>query len=469
MGSNALAAEQVSQQASVSGPFGSSFLNAALSECFGRDLSGLSSTRDDRGNADIGARASTRGTEISLGADIREDTNDLDAMQTIAHEVAHALNGGGSAATQLDQPGDRGEEQADRAGAGFREWAARGFEGPAPALEVATGGRAAVHRDAHNRTPVRGRPMLREGSHGSQVVALQQALNAHGIRTSVDGSYGPRTRASVMAFQRQAGIEVDGVVGPQTASKLNAGGAQAAPQAGPSAATGVVLTGRPALSFNSRGAQVSLLQRRLADLGAQVTVDGVFGAQTHRAVRAFQRANGLGVDGVVGPNTANRLNSGNAAQIPASASAGGGSFDAAGFDNLRDAVIAAAESHMGAPYYWGADGPGMFDCSGFVLWVLRQDTGLIRWGDDTAAGIRNRLPATNRPEKGDPVFYSGNNGVTHVEFYMGTGSRTIGASGGGSRTHGDDPGAKVQYGDYTRDRRRKSFGSISELIRQRLG
>jgi peptidoglycan hydrolase-like protein with peptidoglycan-binding domain len=52
------------------------------------------------------------------------------------------------------------------------------------------------------------------------------------------------------------------------------------------------------LEKGDRGVRVERVQRALG-----VTVDGVFGRATWRAVRRFQRRRGLHVDGVVGPAT----------------------------------------------------------------------------------------------------------------------------------------------------------------------
>jgi peptidoglycan hydrolase-like protein with peptidoglycan-binding domain len=52
-----------------------------------------------------------------------------------------------------------------------------------------------------------------------------------------------------------------------------------------------------------RGPEVVALQQRLNDLGAQLTVDGIFGTGTRAAVMTFQVAHDLIADGVAGPLT----------------------------------------------------------------------------------------------------------------------------------------------------------------------
>ena len=59
----------------------------------------------------------------------------------------------------------------------------------------------------------------------------------------------------------------------------------------------------PVLRLGDRGAAVVTLQRRLNVWGARLVVDGAFGDKTLAAVKAFQSARKLAVDGVVGPLT----------------------------------------------------------------------------------------------------------------------------------------------------------------------
>ncbi|MEO3849979.1 penicillin-insensitive murein endopeptidase [Streptomyces sp. B8F3] len=59
----------------------------------------------------------------------------------------------------------------------------------------------------------------------------------------------------------------------------------------------------PTQSSGNRGTDVLALQHLLTGQGVPVTADGVFGPATTTAVREFQSAKGLGVDGIVGPQT----------------------------------------------------------------------------------------------------------------------------------------------------------------------
>lgn len=58
--------------------------------------------------------------------------------------------------------------------------------------------------------------VVRSGSRGNAVNILQQLLVDAGYRVSVDGVFGPQTNDAVRAFQRDVGIAVDGIVGPNT-------------------------------------------------------------------------------------------------------------------------------------------------------------------------------------------------------------------------------------------------------------
>ncbi len=79
---------------------------------------------------------------------------------------------------------------------------------------------------------------------------------------------------------------------------------------GPAPAPSVVVTSAPAYpgylmrqDNNKVDGNVHTWQARMAQRGWTIGVDGIFGPQTLRVVRAFQAEKNLGVDGIIGPRT----------------------------------------------------------------------------------------------------------------------------------------------------------------------
>ncbi|WAH64909.1 peptidoglycan-binding protein [Xanthomonas hortorum] len=83
-----------------------------------------------------------------------------------------------------------------------------------------------------------GNGTLRQGDHNPDVGKMQQDLNrlgvrdAQGNRLAEDGRFGDNTREAVIAFQKQHGLQPDGVVGRNTQAALSALPAQTQMQAG---------------------------------------------------------------------------------------------------------------------------------------------------------------------------------------------------------------------------------------------
>lgn len=63
---------------------------------------------------------------------------------------------------------------------------------------------------------------LTVGDKGDAVKTLQTKLNKVGYKLTVDGEYGSATKAAVTSFQKKYNLEVDGVAGKNTITKLNA-------------------------------------------------------------------------------------------------------------------------------------------------------------------------------------------------------------------------------------------------------
>ncbi len=66
-------------------------------------------------------------------------------------------------------------------------------------------------------------PVLRSGSKGSTVRAMQALLTGYGISvgtSGLDGSFGPATYKALKEYQGSNGLDPDGVCGPKTWEKL---------------------------------------------------------------------------------------------------------------------------------------------------------------------------------------------------------------------------------------------------------
>jgi len=74
--------------------------------------------------------------------------------------------------------------------------------------------------DAAGSSPAYPGSPLRQGSKGANVRTMQQRLSDLGYALSVDGNFGPGTRAVVLEFQGKKGITCDGCCGPGTWAAL---------------------------------------------------------------------------------------------------------------------------------------------------------------------------------------------------------------------------------------------------------
>ena len=204
---------------------------------------------------------------------------------------------------------------------GSQEMAQQGY-GAMEILRYYYGDDIELVRDAPVQSLGRSYPRtpLRLGSTGENVAVMKTMLNR--ISQSypaipkvfpVTRTFDQKTQEAVRTFQSVFNLAVDGVVGKATwykmvylyvglnrLSELVSLGQQF---------QGVSFQYPGLLRQGDRGSDVSILQYMLA-LTAEfdpalmdVQVDGVFGARTAQAVRAFQRQRGLQVDGVVGERT----------------------------------------------------------------------------------------------------------------------------------------------------------------------
>jgi hypothetical protein len=79
-----------------------------------------------------------------------------------------------------------------------------------------------THTTPPAKVPALTSGLLKQGTSGPDVKALQQALAAVGESPGkIDGVFGAQTETALVAFQKGAGISADGVYGPATKAALD--------------------------------------------------------------------------------------------------------------------------------------------------------------------------------------------------------------------------------------------------------
>jgi peptidoglycan hydrolase-like protein with peptidoglycan-binding domain len=117
---------------------------------------------------------------------------------------------------------------------------------------------------------------------GPAVVELQQLMTTLGYYSGpIDGIYGDATTEGVKAMQEDLGVTVDGIYGPETHAALD----------------------------DKAASIVSQVQTVLAEYGYyDGEIDGSYGPETQAAVTELQQDLGVTADGRLGPETVNAFN-----------------------------------------------------------------------------------------------------------------------------------------------------------------
>ena len=131
------------------------------------------------------------------------------------------------------------------------------------------------------------------GDRSTAIELISNTLLRLGFITAPSDIFDEKLTQGIKAFQQERGLTATGIINEITARSLEEARFK---------------LGDRVLSFNSssvmRGDDVSNLQDRLIQMGFNCgKVDGVFGANTERAVREFQKSVGIAVDGKCGPAT----------------------------------------------------------------------------------------------------------------------------------------------------------------------
>ena len=195
---------------------------------------------------------------------------------------------------------------------------------------------------------------LHAGMSGDAVTALQNSLVAAGyLARTVDGDYGSTTKEAVYLFQKDKGLTATGEADDATRDAI-----RRAEGAGYRNGGGVVY------AEGNRGDVISDMQQRLQEAGSlKGDIDGVYGGDTVKAVKDFQRSRGFPVSGAIDEVTYSALRDISAGTPAPAVSSGGESYGVGDLEGEADGIyggqtedaVTAFQKEQGIPVTGGVN------------------------------------------------------------------------------------------------------------------
>lgn len=192
----------------------------------------------------------------------------------------------------------------------------------------------------------------------------------------------------------------------------------------------------PTLQEGSHGHNVLLLQKKLQAVGYNISsVDGVYGAETERAVAEFQRDNKIRITGIVNNATWRALQKAKKVKwgidvpkpTPRKSTKTLKSKGPLAPNNTPilarskvGALLQTARSYIGVPYQFGGTTPKAFDCSGYLQYVFAKNGINIPRTADEQYKLGLRTQSSRQLVPGDLVFFTTYEaGASHCGIYLG--------------------------------------------------
>lgn len=266
---------------------------------------------------------------------------------------------------------------------------------------------------------------LKKRDEGEAVLELQERLMELGYLSLEEPTqyFGSGTEYALELFQRQHGLEQDGVAGTET--QLLLFGDDAQPYV---------------LKEGAEGRDVKMLQEQLVELGylEEDDVDRIYGPTTIAAVKAFQDRNDLRDDGKAGEKTLAKLSSDDARPSremekkweEEEKRRKEKAEEERAKDRLEEKIssfIKVAKSKIGCEYILGDRGPDTFDCSGLLHYCLNKSGISVRRLNAAGYSAKSswkEIEDIDDLEKGDLIFFRSDESsrVSHCGIYIGSGT-----------------------------------------------